>query len=324
MPALQRALDRFLTRERFDVVNLEFPYLAHLRVRQAPAGQPSPAVVVDTHEIAYDMVRQVARSKGALGRRVCTPASTGASSRREELAAYRTADGVCGLQRGRQEARALRRSVGADGGDAQRGGRRALPAPLGDPPPDGRTVLFFGLLSTFPNVDGLQFFLREIWPRIARERPGRSAARSSGRAARWLSALAGPRIEVTGFVEDLRPHLAAAAAVVVPLRLGGGTRLKIVEAMAMARPIVSTTPRRRGHRGGSGRDLLIADEPAAFAAAVVRVLDNPELAAQLGRPAARSRGALLVDRSGNGPDRFFGEVMAGRPGSSSSNPSGHE
>ena len=114
------------------------------------------------------------------------------------------------------------------------------------------------------------------------------AARSSvagrrHRSWRW----AGREVELTGFVSDLRPHLAAAAAVVVPLRLGGGTRLKIVEAMAMGKAIVSTTLGAEGIEAVPGRDLLIEDEPAAFADAVSRLLADPDLAARIGQSARR-------------------------------------
>lgn len=100
-----------------------------------------------------------------------------------------------------------------------------------------------------------------------------------------LLALAGPRIEFTGFVPDLRPNLAEAAAVVAPLRIGGGTRLKIVEAMAMGKAIVSTTLSAEGIEAVPGRDILIADEPATFAEAVSRLLTEPDLAAQIGNSA---------------------------------------
>src|SRR5205085_8887606 len=109
-----------------------------------------------------------------------------------------------------------------------------------DPPPDGRTVVYFGLLSTIPNIDGVVHFVQDIWPRIANAAPKARCKIIGGRPPPSLLALAAPRVELTGFVSDLRPHLAAAAAVVVPLRLGGGTRLKIVEAMAMGKAIVST------------------------------------------------------------------------------------
>ena len=84
-------------------------------------------------------------------------------------------------------------------------------------------------------------FVHDIWPRIAAVCPEARCKIIGGRPPASLLALAGPRVELTGFVSDLRPHLGAAAAVVVPLRVGGGTRLKIVEAMAMGKAIVSTT-----------------------------------------------------------------------------------
>ncbi len=141
-----------------------------------------------------------------------------------------------------------------------------------DPPPDGRTVVYFGLLSTVPNIDAVIHFVQEIWPRIAKAHPDARCKIIGGRPPPSLLALAGPRVELTGFVPDLRPHLAAAAAVVVPLRLGGGTRLKIVEAMAMGKAIVSTALGRGGDRGrpwarhshrGSARGLRGRGEPAA-------------------------------------------------------------
>jgi glycosyltransferase involved in cell wall biosynthesis len=90
----------------------------------------------------------------------------------------------------------------------------------------------------------------------------------------------------------LRPHLAAAAAVVVPLRLGGGTRLKIVEAMAMGKAIVSTTLGAEGIEAVPGRDLLVEDQPTAFADAVHRLLAEPSLAARIGQSARQ----LAVER----------------------------
>jgi glycosyltransferase involved in cell wall biosynthesis len=90
---------------------------------------------------------------------------------------------------------------------------------------------------------------------------------------------------MVGFVEDLRPHLASAGVLVVPLRLGGGTRLKICEGMAMGKAIVSTTLGAEGIDAAHERDILIADDPARFAASVVRVLDDRALAGRLGSAA---------------------------------------
>ena len=135
--------------------------------------------------------------------------------------------------------------------------------------------VYFGLLSTVPNVDGVTHFVQDIWPRIAEAHPEARCKIIGGRPPPSLLALAGPGVELTGFVPDLRPHLAAAAAIVVPLRLGGGTRLKIVEGMAMGKAIVSTTLGAEGIEAVPGRDILIEDQPAAFADAVNRLLAEP-------------------------------------------------
>jgi len=129
------------------------------------------------------------------------------------------------------------------------------------------------------------YFVRDIWPRIVVAHPDARLKIVGGRAPASLLSLAGPRVELTGFVPDLRPHLAMAATIVVPLRLGGGTRLKIVEGMAMGKTIVSTTLGAQGIEAVSGRDLLIEDEPAAFADAVNRLLAEPTLGSRIGQSA---------------------------------------
>ncbi len=312
VPALQSELDRVLRQKRFDVVNLEFPYLAHFRLRQSPPGTPPPPLVIDAHEIAYDIARQFARNGQGLARRVHAGLNW-RKLRREEIAAFRAADGICACsvadqQRLLEDVPAARTVVVPNAADVE----FYHPRPS-DPRPDGRTVVFFGLLSTFPNLDGVGFFVREIWPRIIARRPDARCRIIGGRAPPSIQALAGPQIEITGLVPDLRPYLASAAALVVPLRIGGGTRLKIVEGMAMARPIVSTTLGAEGIDAVPERDILIADDGAGFAAAVLRLLDDPGLGARLGRSARR----LAVEKYAWSSaavtlERFFREVIAVR------------
>ncbi|HJU16622.1 MAG TPA: glycosyltransferase family 4 protein [Stellaceae bacterium] len=299
VPALQQSLDRVLRARQFDVVNLEFPYLGHYDLRRAPPGQKPPPVIVDSHEIAYDLARQFVRAGGNLGRRLYAGANW-RKLRHEELRTYRDADGVylCSAADERRlldQAPGVRTAVIPNAADVE----YYKPRPT-DPPPDGRTVVYFGLLSTVPNVDGVIHFAQNIWPRVATAHSEARWEIIGGRAPPSLLALAGPRVELTGFVSDLRPHLAAAAVVVVPLRLGGGTRLKIVEAMAMGKAVVSTTLGAEGIEAVPGRDLLVADEPAAFADAVNRLLTEPSLAARIGRSARQ----LAVERYGwNGAAR---------------------
>jgi polysaccharide biosynthesis protein PslH len=311
-PALQQRLDRILRAKRFDVVNLEFPYLGHYDLRQAPPGQKLPALVVDSHEIAYDLARQFARAGGTVGRRLYAGANW-RKLRREELVTYRDADGVyvCSTADERRllnEAPGVRTAVIPNAADVD----YYRPRP-NDPPNDGRTVVYFGLLSTIPNIDGVLHFMQDIWPRIVKVRPDAHFKIIGGRPPPSLLALAGPRVELTGFVSDLRPYLAAAAAVVVPLRLGGGTRLKIVEAMAMGKAIVTTTLGAEGIDAVPGRDILVADQPAAFADAVVRVLAEPGLAARMGQSARQ----LAVERyswseAAWALERFYRNIMENR------------
>jgi polysaccharide biosynthesis protein PslH len=293
LPVLQQTLDQILRARRFDIVNLEFPYLGHYDLRQAPPGERPPPLVVDSHEIAYDLARQFARAGGNLGRRLYAGANW-RKLRRDELGTYRAADGVylCSAADERRllnQVPGVRTTVIPNAADVE----YYQPRPT-DPVPDGRTVVYFGLLSTIPNIDGVIHFAQDIWPRIAKAAPEARCKIIGGRPPPPLLALAGPRVKLTGFVSDLRPHLAAAAAVVVPLRLGGGTRLKIVEAMAMGKAIVSTTLGAEGIEAVPGRDLLVEDQPAAFANAVHRLLTEPGLAARIGQSARQ----LAVERYG--------------------------
>jgi polysaccharide biosynthesis protein PslH len=291
VPAMQHALDQVLRTRRFDIVNLEFTFLGHCDLRQAPSGEKLPHLVVDSHEIAYDLARQFAQAGDSRGRRLFAGANW-RKLRREELGTYRAADGVY-LCSAADEQRLLDQVPGAstavipNAADVE----YFQPRPT-DPSPDGRTVVYFGLLSTVPNVDGVIHFVRDIWPHIVEAHPEVRLKIIGGRPPPSLLALAGPRVELTGFVPDLRPHLAAAAAVVVPLRLGGGTRLKIVEAMAMGKAIVSTTLGAEGIEAVPGRDLLVEDQPAAFANAVSGLLTKPSLAARIGQSARQ----LAVER----------------------------
>lgn len=290
VPEVQEVLDRVLCSTPFDIVNLEFSFLGHCNLRQAPPGGKVPAVFVDSHNIDYELARQYA-SAGGLFRRAYASVNW-RKLRREELQTYRDADGVylCSAddeQRLLKQVPSARTAVIPNAADVE----YYQPRPS-DPPPDGRTVVFFGLLSYVPNIDGVAYFIQEIWPRIAEANPDARFKVIGGNPHPSLLAMAGPRIEFTGFVPDLRPHLAAASVVVVPLRLGGGTRLKIVEAMAMGKAIVSTTLGAEGIDTRPPRDLLLEDDPAAFAAAVNGLLADPDRATRIGQAARQ----LAVER----------------------------
>jgi sugar transferase (PEP-CTERM/EpsH1 system associated) len=160
--------------------------------------------------------------------------------------------------------------------------------PRGTVQREPHNLVFTGSMDWLPNEDAIQFFTKEIMPRI-RERVPDATLTVVGRnpyASLVELGRRDPSITVTGRVEDVRPYMERAGAYIVPIRVGGGTRLKIYEAMAMEKPIISTTIGAEGLPLTDGRELLLADTAEAFASAVVSVLRDEAKARELGARAA--------------------------------------
>jgi glycosyltransferase involved in cell wall biosynthesis len=154
---------------------------------------------------------------------------------------------------------------------------------------DGASILFVGGMDWFPNRDAAEFFVSDILPLIRKAAPGARFV-VAGRAP---SAQVRARLEIAGVaflgrVPDIRTVLAEAAVCIVPLRIGSGVRWKILEAAAMAKPMVSTALGAEGLNFVDGSEIVLADDPTSFAAAVVALLDDPARRRTLGR-AARAR-----------------------------------
>lgn len=166
-------------------------------------------------------------------------------------------------------------------------------APVQTPPQEPRHLVFTGSMDWIPNEDAMKHFCHDVLPLIRAEEPDVTVSivgRAPTPAVQRLADL--PGVEVTGGVRDVREHVARASVYVVPIRIGGGTRLKIFEAMGMGRAVVSTTIGAEGLPVTDGRDIVIADAPERFAAAVVSLLRDPARRVQL-EAAAR---ALVVER----------------------------
>ncbi len=147
-------------------------------------------------------------------------------------------------------------------------------------------LVFTGTMDFRPNVDAVLWFARRVLPRIRAQVTGVHLFVVGQRPHRRLAALrADPAITLTGWVADARPYIAQATVYVAPLRIGGGTRLKLLEAMALSRPVVATRLGAEGYPVADGRELLLADRPAEFAAAVVALLRDPARRAALGEAA---------------------------------------
>lgn len=163
------------------------------------------------------------------------------------------------------------------------------------PPASERRLVFTGSLDWRPNQDALRWFAREIWPLVRLEAPEAAMSIVGRKPPRWVKDLCkASDMQLSADVPDVRPYLAEAAVVVVPLRIGGGSRLKILEAMAAGRCVVSTSIGAEGLEVRHGEQLLVADSPAVFAQAVLSVLDDWGLGGEM----ARAGRALVEARYG--------------------------
>ena len=158
-------------------------------------------------------------------------------------------------------------------------------------PPEPRSVVFNGILDYRPNLDAANHLVDEIWPRVQRHSPGARLTIVGRGHPGDIQRLRRPGVAVTGEVPDVRPYLERAAVVAVPVRMGGGTRLKVLEGLAVGKPMVSTTLGCEGVTVRDGEHLLMADGADAFAAAIGRLFEHPGLGHALGRPAAASSSA---------------------------------
>ncbi len=156
------------------------------------------------------------------------------------------------------------------------------PPAKADPP----RIVFTGSMDWEPNLDAVVYFCRDIFPRVRSEFPSAVFQIVGRNPHPRVKQLASDHVEVTGTVPSVAEYLRDATLVIVPLRIGGGTRLKIFEAMAMGKAVISTSIGAEGLEVRSGRDLILADDPIAFAEAICSLLRNAELRQGYERAAA--------------------------------------
>ena len=156
---------------------------------------------------------------------------------------------------------------------------RPQPEPAGGPP----TLLFVGSMFYYPNIDAVLYFFAKIYQRIRALLPTIRVLIVGHDPPSEIQRLQAtfPNVQVTGSVPDVTPYFAESTLVIVPLRLGGGTSLKILEAMAMKRPVVTTSTGCRGLQLQAGKDLVVADDPEIFAKEVVDLATNDQRRAAL-------------------------------------------
>jgi glycosyltransferase involved in cell wall biosynthesis len=283
--ALEQQIDRVLAHGRFDVVIADFM----AAVPNVPSGRAP--VVYFAHNVEHLIWKRLASVETRWWRRALLEIEW-RKMRRAEARACRDA----------------RLTIAVSEDDGRRlletaPGANVVPMPTGvdvdyfRPVPDAEVpgrLVFSGSMDWYPNEDAILHFIDTMLPAIRRQRPGVTLTvigRNPSDRMRAAAAAAGG-VHVTGTVDDVRPHVAEGAVYIVPLRVGGGTRLKIFEALAMGKPVVSTTVGAEGLEVEPGRHAVLADGPDAFTAAVVELLDDGARRARIG---AAGR-ALVEDR----------------------------
>jgi sugar transferase (PEP-CTERM/EpsH1 system associated) len=273
-PELTAHLRAALRAEPWDVLQVEALEMAPTWL--ATRDVAKPAVVLDSHNAEWVLQQRTADNDLAAGRAVGGLYSLlqARKLRRYEGRAIDLADATIAVST--EDAAALERvgrprrlTVVPNGVDAAALSRRTAEA-------GGATILFTGTMDYRPNVDAVRWFVAEVWPLIRRERVDARfviAGRDPSPAVRALSSV--PGVEVTGAIPDVAPLFRDATLYVAPLRIGGGMRLKLLEAFAYGATVVSTRLGAEGIDLVHGRDAVLADEPGEMAAAVARLLANP-------------------------------------------------
>lgn len=276
-PAMHQLAQQWVAEEGYDVVQIEGIEMAQYGASATQSRrQGRPIVVFDNHNCEYLLQKRNALTDLRNWRR--WPAAAYSlvqwqKLRRYEAACCRQADAVLAVSQADRVA--LERLVRGLSVTEIRNGidldayQPTEPAP---PRPPFK-LLFTGKMDYRPNIDAVLWFGRAVLPLIQQQEPNvRFQIVGLNPHARLDELRANPAIEITGGVPDVRPYFAGATVCVIPMRVGGGTRLKALEAMACAKPIVSTSLGVEGIPVTHGQELLLADTPAAFAAATLAIL----------------------------------------------------
>ena len=272
-PEMQQKLDELTRGEPYDIIQVESSQMAGFRFDRRSV------VVLDEHNIEYELYYRMYQSERSAARRLFSWLEY-YKFRREEIASWQTVSGcVMSSRRELEILQALCPGTPATVVPNAVDTDFFMPAAV---PVDPDAIVFTGLMSYRPNVDAAIFFVRDIMPRILAKRHSAVFYIVGGDAPPEVARLASPNVVVTGSVDDVRPYVHQAAVFVVPLRMGSGTRLKVLEGLSMGKPMVSTSLGCEGIDVVQGEHLLIADEANTFADAVLDLMTQPEMAGRLG------------------------------------------
>ncbi len=286
---VMQQLEKALTNDSFDVIQIEGVYIrAYIeRIRQLA---PHALLNCDWHNIESEIMSRYADNTPGLPRRLYARRTAYLLRRQEDLLLPACdTHTVCSE---RERAVLLSRNLNSHIEVIPNGVDVESFRPSPEPGPPRRNLIFVGAMHYHANVDAALFFAREVWPTVYRQRPDlQFVIVGAEPTPEILKLREQPGITVTGTVADVRPFYHNALAAVVPLRVGGGTRLKILEAMAAGVPVISTTLGAEGLPVANGTNIMLADDPRDFAECATTLAPDSGLwkaLAEAGRKLARN------------------------------------
>ena len=276
-PNLGREIHRITSRESYDIIHVEFSFMASYLAFVSPRSRAKK--VLSMHNV--ESLRFARELKFARGIRRLALLSDRILFRCWEQRSLHQFDGILTVSPSelawvKEHAPATEAELIPNGVDTEF-------FSLAAGSPEGRSIVFTALMNYPPNIDAAGWFCDEILPILRSKHPEVCFKIVGDKPGPAVLALAQRRgVQVTGRVPDVRPYLAESLALVVPLRSGGGTRLKILEAMAMGRPVVSTHQGAEGLEITDGVNILLADTPEDFARCICALIADPQLGKRLG------------------------------------------
>lgn len=264
--AMQSKIDELLSENNYDIIQCEFPIMGCYEFKT-----DTPRIL-DEHNIEYDNFRRIWKKTGSPLHKLHYYFEY-KKTKREELKVIGSMQAVFTVSE--RDKNILEQQVPGIPKSILPNGVEGSYFKAGEGETESYTMVFTGMMGYVPNYDGIIYFLDNIFPLILKEIPNAKIYIVGNNPPRVLQSRATSNIIVTGFVDDVRPFIRRSELYVVPLRMGGGTRLKVLEALSMKKVVISTSIGCEGIAVTDKKNVLIADDPVEFANRAVNVLKNP-------------------------------------------------
>jgi len=270
--AMKQELHRLLAKNSYDIIQTEF---THTAAYDLPSGAYR---IIDSHNVEYDNFRRIYEKERSPLRKLHYYYEFKKFKKEEREACLRYQSVFMTSERDKE---ILDRDVPEIPKYVVPNGVDSTYFTPSEESPEPYSLVFTGAMSYVPNNDGALYFLDAIFPLILKQVPRVKVYIVGGTPTKKLLHHSSDNVIVTGFVDDVRPYIRRSNVYVVPLRMGSGTRLKVLEAMAMKIPIVTTSIGCEGIDVHNGESVLIADDPQSFADSVIRLMNDQSLRRKL-------------------------------------------